>query len=164
MPFRLSLRPIRSEDLPELHRIRRLAFLPIFESFRSLVGDEIAPIAFGAAEEEQARHLDEICAPDSGHHVLAAIDQAEMVGFVSFSVDPAKRKGELGLNAVAPAYSGRGIGTWMYEEALVRMKALGAEVVEVGTGGDPAHAPARRAYEKAGFSRSIPGVHFYRKL
>ena len=164
MPSGLSLRPIRSEDLPELQRIRRLAFAPIFESFRSLVGEEIAPIAFATAEEEQANHLAEICATDSGHHVLAAIDGGEMVGFVSFTVDPAKRKGELGLNAVAPAHSGRGTGTWMYESALARIKALGAEVVEVGTGGDPAHAPARRAYEKAGFSRAIPGVHFYRKL
>ena len=164
MSAELTLRSIRPDDLPELHRIRRLAFAPIFESFRSLVGEEIAPIAFAAAEEEQARHLDEICAPGSGHHVLAAIEDGEMVGFVSFSVDAIKRTSELGLNAVAPAQAGRGIGPWMYETVLVRMKELGAEVVEVGTGGDPAPAPARRAYEKAGFSRSIPGVHYYRKL
>ena len=71
---------------------------------------------------------------------------------------------EMGLNAVHPDHAGQGIGTWMYRETLVRMKALGAEVVEVGTGGDAAHAPARRAYEKAGFHTAIPGVHFYRTL
>lgn len=160
----LCLRPIVPGDIAGLHRIRRLAFAPIFESFRELVGPDIAPIAFATAEDEQARHLDEICAPASGHHVFAVFDGAEMVGFVSFTVDPRKRSGEIGLNAVAPDRSGRGIGAWMYEQALARMKTLGAEVVEVGTGGDAAHAPARRAYEKAGFTHSIPGAHFYRKI
>jgi hypothetical protein len=37
-------------------------------------------------------------------------------------------------------------------------------VATVGTGGDPSHAPARRAYEKAGFDREIPSVWMYRPL
>ena len=34
----------------------------------------------------------------------------------------------------------------------------------VGTGGDPSHAPARRAYEKAGFGPAIPSLYYYRAL
>jgi hypothetical protein len=52
----------------------------------------------------------------------------------------------------------------MYGEALARMKALGAALATVGTGGDPSHAPARRAYEKAGFGVGIGSVHLYRLL
>jgi hypothetical protein len=40
----------------------------------------------------------------------------------------------------------------------------GMRVATVGTGGDPSHAPARRAYEKAGFNLQIPSVWMYRKL
>jgi hypothetical protein len=36
------------------------------------------------------------------------------------------------------------------------MKEAGMQVATVSTGGDPSHAPARRAYEKAGFTASIP--------
>jgi ribosomal protein S18 acetylase RimI-like enzyme len=164
MPPPLALRPFAPADLAVLHRIREAAFAPVFASFRALVGEEIAAIAFASAEAEQGRHLDEICADGSGHHVFAVMEGAEMVGFVAFSVDADRRTGELGLNAIHPDHAGRGIGTWMYEEALARMKALGAEVVEVGTGADPSHAPARRAYQKAGFLAAIPGVHFYRRL
>ena len=31
-------------------------------------------------------------------------------------------------------------------------------------GGDPSHAPARRAYEKVGFSVHLPSIYMYRKL
>jgi hypothetical protein len=34
----------------------------------------------------------------------------------------------------------------------------------VGTGGDPSHAPARRAYAKAGFGPAIPSLTLYRLL
>jgi hypothetical protein len=37
-------------------------------------------------------------------------------------------------------------------------------VATVSTGGDPSHAPARRAYEKAGFGPAIPSVSLYKLL
>ena len=161
MPPSLALRPFEPADLAELRRIREAAFAPVFASFRALVGEEIAAIAFASAEAEQGEHLDEFCAEGSGHHVFAVTHDTGIVGFVAFSVDADRRMGELRLNAVHPDHAGRGIGTWMYAEALARMKALGAEAVEVGTGADPSHAPARRAYQRAGFVAAIPGVHFY---
>ena len=39
-----------------------------------------------------------------------------------------------------------------------------ALVATVGTGGDPSHAPARRAYETAGFGPAIPSLTLYRLL
>ncbi len=47
---------------------------------------------------------------------------------------------------------------------LARMRELGAEVATVGTGGDPSHAPARRAYAKAGFGPALPSVYAYARL
>ncbi|MEM7223540.1 MAG: GNAT family N-acetyltransferase [Pseudomonadota bacterium] len=69
--------------------------------------------------------------------------------------------GEIDLNAVDPDHQGSGVGAWMYAYALDRMKEAGMLVASVGTGGDPSHAPARRAYEKAGFGPAIPSVHLY---
>jgi hypothetical protein len=43
-------------------------------------------------------------------------------------------------------------------------QAAGMRYATVGTGGDPSHEPARRAYEKAGFSVHIPSVYMYREL
>lgn len=159
-----AIRPFQPDDLPALQRVRQAAFAPIFRSFRAIVGAKIAAIAFDRADDEQARLLDDICAAGSGHHVLVVTVGEDIVGFVSFTVDAARRTGEIGLNAVHPDHAGRGLGTWMYGHALARMKELGAAVATVGTGGDPSHAPARRAYEKAGFGPALPSVHLYRLL
>ena len=37
------------------------------------------------------------------------------------------------------------------------------EMAEVMTGGDPGHAPARRSYEKAGYT-PLPLVRYYKAL
>lgn len=159
-----SIRPFEPSDLPALQRIRQAAFEPVFRSFREIVGAEIAAIAFAHADAEQARLLDDICAAGSGHRVLVATVGEEVVGFVSFTVDTGRRTGEIGLNAVHPNHAGRGLGTWMYGRVLARMKELGVALATVGTGGDPSHAPARRAYEKAGFGPALPSVYLYKLL
>ena len=48
--------------------------------------------------------------------------------------------------------------------SLDRMRQVGMQVATVGTGGDDSHTPARNAYEKCGFDRSIPAVHYYKSL
>jgi GNAT superfamily N-acetyltransferase len=159
-----GIRPFEPGDRPALQRIRQTAFEPVFRSFRATVGAEVAALAFAQAEADQAKLLDDICAAGSGHHVLVVTVGEEVVGFVSFTVDAARRTGEIGLNAVHPDRAGRGLGTWMYGHALARMKELGAALATVGTGGDPGHAPARRAYAKAGFGPALPAVHLYRML
>ena len=159
-----GIRPFEPGDLPALQRIRQAASGPVFRSFRATVGAEVAALAFAQAEADQARLLDDACAAGSGHHVLVVTVGEEVVGFVSFTVDAARRTGEIGLNAVHPDHAGRGLGTWMYGHALARMKELGAALATVGTGGDPGHAPARRAYAKAGFGPALPSVHLYRLL
>jgi hypothetical protein len=52
----------------------------------------------------------------------------------------------------------------MYEFVVAQMRAAGMRVATVSTGGDPSHAPARRAYEKAGFNVGIPSVWLCQKL
>jgi len=48
--------------------------------------------------------------------------------------------------------------TAIYEFAVAQMKEAGMRVATVATGGDPGHAPARRAYRKAGFDLKFPSV------
>jgi hypothetical protein len=40
---------------------------------------------------------------------------------------------------------------------------VGETLVQLGTGGDPGHAPARHTYEKAGFT-PLPLVRYYKEL
>jgi GNAT superfamily N-acetyltransferase len=86
------------------------------------------------------------------------------VGFVTCFVHSAIPAGEIGNNAVHPAYQGRGFAPRLYERAFDWLREKGMEYARVTTGGDPAHAPARRAYEKAGFDVPLPVVQYYREL
>lgn len=151
-------------DLPVLHEIRTLAFAPVFASFRSILGAPVASVALANAETEQAEHLDQICAPEAPQQVYVGLRAGDIVGFVSLTLDHESLLGELGLNAVHPSHCGRGYGTQLYEHALDVMRKAGMKAAVVGTGADPSHAPARRAYEKAGFGPTLPNQWMYRML
>ncbi len=163
-PPGVTMRPFEPGDLAAVQRVRAAAFAPVFASFRAIVGDEIARHAFARAEGEQAALLDGLCREGAGHAVLVAEAGGEVVGFVSYTLDVATRTGEIGLNAVHPDRAGRGVGAAMYAHVLALMRQAGAAVAAVSTGGDPSHAPARRAYEKAGFGPALPSVTLYRTL
>jgi ribosomal protein S18 acetylase RimI-like enzyme len=161
-PF--DIRPFRPADLPAMQELRRLAFRPVFQSFRDIVGEEIGEVAFSDADAEQSRLLKTLCGTGSGHQVFVVTVSDEVVGFVAFSLDEQKQLGEIGLNAMHPAHAGQGIGAAMYAFVLERMKSAGMKVATVSTGGDPSHAPARRAYEKVGFGQALPAVSLYKLL
>jgi hypothetical protein len=92
-----SIRSFEPGDLPALQHIRQAAFEPIFQSFREIVGAEIAALAFTHADGEQEKLLDDICTAGSNHQVLVVTIGKEIVGFVSFTLDTDKRTGEIGL-------------------------------------------------------------------
>jgi len=158
------IRAYAQTDLPALQAIRAAAFAPVFQSFRDIVGPEIAALGLATAEAEQSALLDSIAAPDSGHSLAVALIDDEIAGFVSWKTDAATRIGEITLNAVHPTHAGRGAGSALYDHALAALRSAGMALATVGTGGDPSHAPARRAYEKAGFSAFIPSHYMYKLL
>ena len=158
--FRLA----RPDDAARLQAIRRAAFAPIFASFRSLLGDEIYEIAQRREDEAQEGLLDSLLSGDPGWPLYVAHWGEEVVGFMAFQVNRETLVGEIGLNAVDPARAGQGIGAAMYEVAAARMREAGMKVATVATGGDSSHAPARRAYQKAGFDAVVPSVWMCRKL
>lgn len=158
------IRPFDAGDLARLQGIREAAFRPIFDSFRSILGKNIASVALADAEREQAELLDKICDPKSSHEIYVVEEGSQVVAFCAVSMDQKTGLGEIDLNAVHPDYQGKGVGTSMYAFALERMRQAGMRAATVGTGGDASHAPARRAYEKAGFGPAIPSLYMYRSL
>ena len=158
------IRAYAPSDLPTLETIRAAAFAPVFASFRNIVGPEIAALGLATAEQEQADLLDAIARPGSGHSHAVAEAGGVIAGFVSWKPNIAPGVGEITLNAVHPDHGGKGIGTALYNHALAALKAAGMRLATVGTGGDPSHAPARRAYAKAGFSVHLPSIYMYRTL
>jgi ribosomal protein S18 acetylase RimI-like enzyme len=160
----VSMRPARADDLPLVEGIRQAAFAPVFTSFRALLGAELYALVQAREDEAQKDLLVALLAPASGWEVYMAEVAGTVVGFVSLQLNHETHVGEIGLNAVHPQQAGQGIGTRMYEFAVSRMREAGMRAATVATGGDASHAPARRAYEKAGFTGQIPSVWLCRRL
>lgn len=160
----LHIRPAHAADTDRLQAIRRAAFAPVFASFRAILGDELYELAQRREDEAQQDLLSSLMANDSGWELYVAESQSDIVGFVAVQLNRETLIGEIGLNAVDPAYAGAGIGTRMYSFAVERMKQADMKVATVSTGADPSHAPARRAYQKAGFDVEFPSVWMCRRL
>lgn len=164
MNQKYTIRLAINNDLPTMEEIRQKAFRPVFASFRNILGDEIYSIAQEPEDNKQSELLSSMFAPDSEWQLFVLELSQQVIGFVSVQLNRETKVGEIGLNAVHPDYSGQGFGTEMYKFAIEIMKESGMQVATVGTGGDISHAPARRAYEKSGFSVQIPSVWMCQKL
>jgi ribosomal protein S18 acetylase RimI-like enzyme len=93
---------------------------------------------------------------------VAEVD-GKVVGYIIYELHDNDQTGEVMLLAVHSDYQNEGIGTELNRFALDRMREAGMRLAVVGTGGDESHAPARRSYEKAGYT-GLPLVRYYQKL
>jgi GNAT superfamily N-acetyltransferase len=71
--------------------------------------------------------------------------------------------GEIYMIAVATEHQNQGLGTTLTNFATDWMRESGLPLAMIGTGGDVGHAPARRTYDKAGYT-PMPGVNYYKAL
>jgi ribosomal protein S18 acetylase RimI-like enzyme len=158
-----TLRTAGAEDIERLCEIAVAAWQPIFENRRNLVGPDIFEALWKDWSESKAGQLREAFESNPENFWVAEID-GRIAGFITFSVDRGRKLGTISNNAVAPEMQGRGLATWMYRRVLDEFRRQGLRYATVRTGLDEAHAPARRAYEKAGFSRSLPSLDYYLEI
>jgi ribosomal protein S18 acetylase RimI-like enzyme len=86
-----------------------------------------------------------------------------LTGFIAYEMNRPEGTGAVDLLAVHPYYQNRGIGTELNTFALGKMRESGVRLAVVATGGEPGHAPARRSYEKAGYT-ALPLARHYKDL
>ncbi len=158
----LCIRSVCDNDVDELVRLSLLAWVPIFTSFEHILGPEIYPIVYPDWRKSQRETVETVCKDGDETMVWVATVDGVVVGFVAYKLHK-DETGEVYLLAVHPEYQDRGIGTELNDFALQKMRESGVKMAVVGTGGDPSHAPARRSYEKAGYT-ALPLVRYYKKL
>lgn len=96
--------------------------------------------------------------------MLVALVEDDPAGLLVYKLDHETKTGEIEFLVVNPAYQQMGIATQLNQLVLDKMTEGGMSVAVVGTGGDPSHAPACRAYEKIGFDKALPTVWYYKSL
>jgi GNAT superfamily N-acetyltransferase len=160
MNFRI--RPLRAEDVDTVVAFALRSWEPVFESFAQVLGPRLFASAYPDWRTSQATEIRENCRPEKNPCWVAEVD-ARAVGWLTLVHEPAESKAFIEMLAVAPEHQGKGIASELIETAIAAAKELGCKRIEVWTGGDPGHEPARRSYEKTGFT-ALPIVHYYREV
>lgn len=146
-----------------LVQLSLLAWEPVFDSFRQIMGPVVFPVVYPDWRRIQRETVEKFCAAREHAVVWVAEVEGRVVGYLVCEMQPQTQTGEVQLLAVHPDYQNQGIGTALNRYALDKMKERGIKVATVGTGGDPGHAPARRTYEKVGY-RAFPQVWYFQDL
>jgi GNAT superfamily N-acetyltransferase len=159
----LHIRPYSEQDLEAIVELSLLAWEPVFNAWKRILGPRLYPIAiYPDWRKSQKEVVEKACADEEINTWVAVVD-GSVVGFVAYELNKESKTGEVRLLAVHPENQNHGIGTELNMFALQKLKDSGMKLAVVGTGGDEGHAPARRSYEKAGYT-ALPLVRYYRDL
>ena len=157
------IRPYREEDLPAVMALADRAWEQPYALHRKVCGDELFEALKPNAKVFKGLEVARGCRKRPAC-VRVCEEQGVIVGFITFLLDEEKRIGEIGNNGVDPACRGRGVGQQMYQAVLALFRERGMRFAKVTTGLDDGYAPARRAYERAGFNIRVESVTYYQKL
>lgn len=159
----VQIRPYTVSDHEDVIHLSILAWEPVFAAWERILGPDLYPIAiYPDWRIGQSEVVEKVIAIKHMHTWVAGVDSA-VAGFVCYELNYETRVGEVQLLAVHPEYQNHGIGTQLNLFALQELKKGGMKLAVVGTGGDEGHAPARRSYEKAGYT-GLPLMRYYQKL
>jgi ribosomal protein S18 acetylase RimI-like enzyme len=159
----LLIRAFTAGDLDKVVELSVLAFEPVFRSFERTLGPRIYPLVHPDWRKRLRAELETNCRDEEKANLLVSEVDGRVAGFLDYRLHEAEKRGEIRFMAVHPQYQNRDIGTELNSAALQRMKAAGMRLAQVSTGGAEVQAPARRSYEKAGFT-ALPLVRYYKKL
>jgi ribosomal protein S18 acetylase RimI-like enzyme len=157
-----QIRPFSKSDLNDLLQITLLAFEPAVISFEKILGPKIYPIVYPDWHKSQREWVEQLCNNQKTTVLVAEVDGAT-AGFLVYELYARDLTGEVQFLAVHPAYQNQGIAAALNAVALQQMKVSGMKLALVNTGGDESHAPARKTYEKAGYT-ALPLTRFYKDL
>lgn len=151
--------PFEEKYMEEAMRIAVQAWTIIHEEIIRCIGDELHETVMGNWQAEKTEEIARKLRSGNGYIALL---NGKVAGFISYAV--VGEVGVVGGNAVDLSCRGHGIAGKMYQFVLDKMRKRGLKAAQVHTGLDNAHAPARRAYEKAGFQKNMPSVTYYKDL
>ena len=157
------IRPVRDQDVEALVQLTLAAFEQVFRTFELELGHAIYGLIWPDWRQSQRNGVETLCRERDKHLVWVAELDNSPVGFIACDLNRQDHTAEVQLIAVHPDHQNRGVGTALNVYALERMKESGTKLTHADTGGDPAHAPARRSYEKAGYV-PMPLVRYFKNL
>lgn len=162
----LKIDKVKTEDIETLCSIAVDAWEKIHDGYCKYIGDDDL---YGRISidwrEKKAESIRSRAVNDPENVLVAKDSDGKIVGFATFLIDEAAGLGEVGNNAVAPEFQGKGIGKLLYKHVIDIFRQKNLVYATVTTGyEDEGHASARAAYEKSGFKKMRTSITYSIKL
>jgi ribosomal protein S18 acetylase RimI-like enzyme len=154
----VALRQAQEADLPRVAQIAVDCYRPIHDYYLTVLGEEgYRAMSRNPEQTWEARKSEKLRLWYVRHPQWLWVldDSGELIGFVSFAINPAKQVAGIKNNGVIPARCGQGWATFMYREVLRHFRQQGMRFAYVDTGVDPVHEAAQKAYQAVGFDRTL---------
>ncbi len=157
------IRSYRDDDASDVVQLSLRAWAPVATSELATVGPELFERLEGKDWRiRQQKDVEEAIADDRMEVWVADVD-GRAVGFAAARLDVGRGIGEIYMLAVDPDHQRRGIGSALTDVATDWIRKAGLPIAMIETGGDDGHTPARRAYEKAGYT-PMPIARYFKAL
>ncbi|MGH1565769.1 GNAT family N-acetyltransferase [Mumia sp. DW29H23] len=162
----VHLRRLEPADLDGVVALSLRAWEPVFASMAAVLGPRLDAMVNPEWRTGQAAAVRAVCEERSAYVYVADLG-GDVVGFAAVALHgdaaPEPGSGEIEMIAVDPEHQRCGVARRLIDHCTDVMVEEGCRFAVVATGGDPGHAPARAAYEAAGFT-GLPLVRYYKAL
>lgn len=149
----IAVRPYEARDrgttLDLVVRIWKPVFVGIQQSLPSFVYQSFYPDGW---EQRQRSDVGALLDEAEGRSWVA-VDGDALIGLIVAQAHPEDRMGEIVIVGVHPDRQRCGVAAALTDVALDWMRGRDLAFAMAETGEDPGHAPARRAYERLGFTK-----------
>ena len=158
----MLMREYQSSDLEKVMDIANASWREIRKMSRAALGDRIADM-LNPDGDDKSKGLQVKWQIDSKlYDIFVCEHDSEVVGFITYKIEG--DFAEICNNAAKPGTGLKGIGQTMYKFVLEKFRTAGVKVAKVTTGMDHAHEPARKAYERAGFTKHLDSTTYFMEL
>jgi len=158
----LEIRNYAPADEEAVVALSLRAWAPVFASLERVLGSDLLTRLHPDWREDQEKAVRAALA-DPENQVWVAADGSLPVGFAAATLHPDRLMGEIWMLAVDPDFQRQGAAAALTRTATDWLASRGMRVAMVETGGDPGHAPARRVYQRAGYTE-LPVARFFKTL
>jgi GNAT superfamily N-acetyltransferase len=156
------IREYRPSDEERVVALSLRAWAPVFDSLEQALGSELFARLHPDWRQDQEEAVRGVLG-DPAMRIWVAAAGLEPVGFAAASLHRDRLIGEISMLGVDPGHQHHGVGAALTDTATRWLRESGMQVAMVETGGDPGHAPARRVYERAGYT-ALPVARYFKPL
>ncbi len=158
-----TIRAFDARDQDAVVGLSLRAWEPVFASLQQALGESgVFAVLYHDWRAQQADAVRQACEGIGMRVRVAEIDSA-VVGFVAAHLLRGDGMGEVHMIAVDPDHQRSGVASLLLSTTMRWFRDEGMALAMIETGGDPGHAPARRTYERAGFT-SLPVARYFQRL